>query len=95
MVLSVTKTKKDFQAVLQLCRSAALGDGDANALEGFDHFISGFGTEVLDLEEILVAETHQVRHGVDLGPLEAVVGANRKVQFLNCLLYTSDAADDP
>ena len=55
MVLSVTKTKKDVQAVLQLCRSAALGDGDADALEGFDHFISGFGTEVLDLP---VSYTH-------------------------------------
>ena len=52
MVLSVTKTKKDVQAVLQLCRSAALGDGDADALEGFDHFISGFGTEVLDLQKL-------------------------------------------
>ena len=59
-----------------------MGDRDADALEGFDHFVGGFRTEVLDFEEVFIAEAHQVRHGVDLGALEAVVGPNRKVQFL-------------
>ena len=59
-----------------------MGDRDADALEGFDHFVGGFRTEVLDFEEILIAEAHEVRHGVDLGALEAVVGPNREVQFL-------------
>jgi hypothetical protein len=53
-----------------------LGDRDADALEGFDHFVGGFRTEVLDFEEILIAEAHEVRHGVDLGTLEAVVSPN-------------------
>ena len=40
---------------------AALGQGDADALKRFDHFIRRLGTEVLDLQQILVAEAHQIR----------------------------------
>ena len=62
-------------------RGAALGDRNADALKSFDHFISRFRSEILDLEKILVAEAHQIRNGIDLSTLQAVVSANRKVQF--------------
>lgn len=61
---------------------AALGQGDADAFKRLDHFISRLRTEVLDLQQIFVAEAHQIGHGVDLGALEAVVSANRKVELL-------------
>ena len=64
------------QAGLCLGRGAALWNGNADAFESFDHFVGGFGAEILDFQQILIAEAHQIRHGVDLSTLEAVVGTN-------------------
>ena len=61
---------------------AALGQGDADPLERFDHLVGGLGAEVLDLQQIFIAEAHQVGDRIDLGTLEAVVGPHREVELL-------------
>ena len=45
------------------------------------YLIGRLGTEVLDLQQVLMAEAHQVG-GIDLCTLEAVVGPHGQVELL-------------
>src|SRR5690606_7757379 len=45
--------------------------------------LDGLGTEVADVQEVLLGAGDQLAHAVDPLPLEAVVGANRQVEVLD------------
>src|SRR5215216_6717098 len=47
------------------------------------HLVDRLGTEVADVQQILLATRHQLRDGVDALTLEAVVGPYRQVEILD------------
>src|SRR3954465_2723612 len=55
----------------------------AHVVELLLDLLDGFGAEVSDVEEVLLAARDELAHGVDALALEAVVGPDREVQLLD------------
>ena len=67
-------------------------EAQAHGLELVLDFLNGLHAEVADVEQVVLRELDELAHGVDARALEAVVGADRKVQILDLLIELSVVA---
>ena len=61
----------------------AVTQAQAQAQQLLLHFLQGFTAQVAHLHHLFLIALDQFIHGIDAGPLEAVVRADGKIQFLN------------
>src|SRR3989338_7333937 len=60
-----------------------LGHREAERLEALDDFISRLLAKVLDVHQLALGLLEQVADGVDVGALQAVVGAHRQLELFD------------